>query len=157
MIYRTLIALSALGAAVMASDVARAQYSFSGGALVTAVSGADCDAVSAQVGEMYTVVFRPVQAGINTAALQFLQNQTAFRMQPTAGGNFAASGQYAAIRFTGRAGLQNYQGNYSQFRIAPLPTATRLLIDIRGRITNFKNGGNCTVTFAAGLVLRKAD
>jgi hypothetical protein len=35
-----------------------------------------------------------------------------------------------------------------------VPTSTTPVIDILGRIANFRNAGNCTITFAGGYVLK---
>lgn len=150
--------LIVVGTLAAAGNNALAQappFAFAGSALIVARAGADCDSVSAQVGELHTAVFRPVQTGIGAASLQLFQDQTAFRIQPSAGGNFASSGAYAARMFGGRGGYLEYAGNYSRFVIRPnAPTSTTKVVDISGRLTNFRNAGSCTITFAAGFVLK---
>lgn len=152
--------LGLMFASASASGASAQTYSFTGAALITARSGADCDSVNVQVNELHTMVYRPVQDGIGSAAIQVLTNQSAHRFAPNGGGDFiltAGNHVYTATAFTGRAGLQTYNGTYRQLKIRPAPTATTPLIDITGRITNFRNAGNCTVDFAAGLVLRPAN
>jgi hypothetical protein len=149
--------LFALGLIVFAGTMASAQtapYAFVGSLVITDRAGADCDAVNAQVGELHTSVFRPRQRGFPAASLQLFQDQTAFQMRPAANTNFPASGQYSARMFTARAGFLEYTGNYAGLRVRPAPTSTTQVIDISGRIANFRNGGNCTVIVTGGFVLR---
>lgn len=157
MFRKGLLGIAAIAALAATGDAASAQtpYAFAGSALITQVTGADCDAVSAQAGELHTAVFRPAQAGAPAAGLQFLQFQSALRMQPAGGGDFLAAGNYSAMMFTGRAGLVKYNGSYTNLIIKPpSPTATTKILDISGRLTNFRKAGNCTVTFRAGFVLK---
>ena len=152
---RSFLALAALAAAGSSAFAQAPPFAFVGSALIVARAGADCDSVSAQVGEQHTAVFRPTQAGVGAASLQFLQFQSAFRIQPSGGGDFAASGGYAARMFTGRGGYVQYNGTYTTFNIKPSsPTATTKVLDISGKLTNFRNAGACTVTFRAGFVLK---
>lgn len=151
---RSAIVLAALAAAGSSAFAQAVPFAFSGSALIVARAGTDCDSVSAQVGELHTAVFRPAQTGFGAASLQFLQFQSALRMHPKTGNNFAAAGAYRARMFTGRAGFVQYGGNYSVFKIRPVPTATTKVLDISGKLTNFKRAGNCTVTFRAGFVLK---
>jgi hypothetical protein len=148
-----------LGALVATAGSALAQtqpFAFVGSAVIVDLTGPDCASVNVQVGELHTSVFRPTQAGVGAASLQFLQNIAAVRITPSINGDFAASGQYSARMFTGRAGYVEFTGNYSKFRIRPTPTATTPTLDISGKITNFKNA-NCTVTFTGGYVLKPAN
>ena len=151
---RSLAALAALAAAGTGAFAQAPPFAFVGSALVVARAGADCDSVSAQVGELHTSVFRPTQAGVTSASLQFLQFQSGFHIVPKGGGDFASSGLYVARMFTGRAGFVQFQGQYSVFKIRPTPTSTTPVLDIVGRLTNFRNAGACTVTFRAGYVLK---
>jgi hypothetical protein len=149
--------LFALGLVVLAGTTALAQtvpYAFVGSLVVTDRSGADCDAVNVQVGELHTSIFRPRQTGFPAASLQLLQDQTGFQMRPAANTNFPVSGQYSARMFTARGGFLEYTGNHAAFRVRPAPTSTTEVIDISGRITNFRNGGSCTVTVTGGFVLK---
>jgi hypothetical protein len=149
--------LFALGLTVFAGSAAMAQtapYAFVGSLVITARAGADCDAVSANVGELHTSVFRPRQAGVPAASLQLFEDQTALQMRPAGNTNFPANGQYSARMFTGRGGFLEYTGNHAGLRVRPAPTPTTKVIDISGRITNFRNGGQCTVTVTGGFVLK---
>ena len=136
------------------SNAQTVPYAFAGSVVITAVQGNNCDGVNVQAGELHTSIYRPAQTGIGTATLQLLQDQAAFRMVPSGGGDFVANGQYSATMFTGRGGLIEYTGNYGALKIRPIPTPTTPVIDISGKLTNFKNGGSCTVTFAGGYVLK---
>jgi hypothetical protein len=151
---RSLIVLAALAVAGTSAFAQAPPFAFAGSALIVARAGADCDSVSAQVGELHTSVFRPTQAGVNVASLQLLQSQSAIRMQPKVTANFATAGTYAAQMFTGRGGFVKYSGSYTVFKIRPTPTATTPVLDISGKLTNFRNAGNCTLTFRAGYVLK---
>ncbi len=144
----------AIAIAVVASGHANAQYSYVGSLVITAVQGPDCNSVSAQVSELHTAVYRPVQDGITTATLVILQPQSALQIRPNAGGSFAASGAYAGRLFTGRAGFVEPVGNYSGFLVKPAPSPTTKVIDISGKVTNFKNAGSCTVSLTGGFVLK---
>ena len=151
---RSLIVLGTLAAAG-GNAFAQTPFSFSGSVLVVDRAGADCDSVSAQVGELHTSVFRPVQGGVSFASLSWLQNQVALRINPQGGGDFQASGTYFAVMFAARGGLVEYTGTYTAFRIKPSsPTSTAPVLDISGKIRNFRNAGNCTVTFKGGYVLK---
>jgi hypothetical protein len=158
MLRRCLFA-AALLAVTGGHSIAETQpFAFTGSIVVTARQGADCDSVNVQVGELHTSGYRPVQTGVAKAALQMLQAQVAVRIEPAANGNFAASGQYSAKMFSGRVGYKEFTGTYSALVITPSPQkATTKVIDISGKISNFKNGGDCTITFAGGYVLKPAN
>ena len=151
--------LFALGLVLLAGTTALAQtvpYAFVGSLVITDRAGTDCDTVSAQVGELHTSVYRPRQTGFPAASLQLFQDQTAFQMRPATNTNFPLSGQYSARMFTARGGFREFAGNVAAFRVRPTPTSTTPVIDISGRITNFRDGGSCTVTVTGGFVLRPA-
>jgi hypothetical protein len=154
MLHRCLFALGLVVFAGTAAIAQTAPYAFVGSLVITDRSGADCDAVNAQVGELHTSVFRPKQPGFSAASLQLFQDQTAFQMRPAANTNFPSSGEYSAMMFTARGGFRRYTGNYVGLRVRPAPTSTTEVVDISGRIANFRNGGSCTVTVTGGFVLK---
>jgi hypothetical protein len=157
MTHRWLFALAAVTISAAPSIAQTVPFAFVGSVVITERQGTDCDSVNVQVGELHTSVYRPVQSGVNVASLQLLQDQVAIRLQPRPNGNFAASGQYLARMFSGRGGYVQFLGNYAAFRVRPTPTSTTPVLDISGRINNFKNAGSCTVTFAGGYVLKPAS
>jgi hypothetical protein len=126
-----------------------------------AAPAANCDAVNAQVNEMYTGVLHPKLAGdtsVPTDVLQILQQQKATRITPAGTGvtHFASSGNYRGTLWTGRAGIQNFTSTYSGFVISPASMAsTTPFVTIRGRIQNFgASASGCQITFA-GAFTRK--
>jgi hypothetical protein len=125
-----------------------------GGVLITAVSNSTtCEA---KLNDLLTAVFHPKLAGdttVTTAVLQAFDSQKSYRFTPTTA-NFAASGNYNAVSWTGRALIKPFAGTYSNFVISPATiTATTPFVNIRGKIQNYA-GVACEVTFSASLSLK---
>jgi hypothetical protein len=133
---------------------------WSGSVIIQAATPkANCDAVNVQVNEMHTGVLHPKLAGdvtVPTDVLQILQAQNATRITPAGAGvtHFAASGNYNATFWNGRAIIKTFSSTYNSFVVSPATIlSTTPFVTIRGTVLNFGGpASGCTVTFAGAFV-----
>jgi hypothetical protein len=153
MLRSTLIAAAIVAAATGAAS-AQTPPVYAGGFLVVLTDGAACEGVGARIGDLHTAIFRAHLAPAHPpASLQIFQPQAALRIQDKFAADFTST-FYKAQMFSENGGFVAHEGN-SDFAFTPatLNPATRRL-EVRGRIENFKNAGDCAVTFRAELHAR---
>jgi hypothetical protein len=150
---RSILVVATIVAAATGAASAQAPV-YAGGFLVVLTDGAACEAVGAHVGDLHTATFRAHLASAHPpASLQIFQPQAALRIQDKFAADFTST-FYKAQMFAENGGFVAHEGNLDvAFTPATLTPATRRL-EVRGRIENFKNAGDCAIHFRAEMHLR---
>ncbi len=147
--------LIAIGLGLAAASPALADISYTGRAVVTAITG-PCATIYATValpGTEATLVYRPlitgVQAGTETLSLH--NDMRAELLEPTtAGASLNGAGVYRAAKLSAGGNLVYYRGKYA-LTVSPI---TSTIMTLTGTLTNAWNVTGCTITFQSTLGLR---